>query len=1077
MRRSSSSARVGRATTTPNPAVGLVARQRSDKPTTMAKQWPVERLRQLHLGACHNSSERIAVSLGLDHSFADMIDRANQDCHGCTIGKGRVKLPKATAPDGASVATHFNDRISLDYIIGLGGWQVLVILDDYSRFVRIVCLRHRDAESTLTAFREHWEANYYLPRRQRHDNDGGFVDLDAFLSASGCQRERIPPHTPELDGQNERSHGTLMDMFRSVMAHSGLPHTDPIRRYIIEHHVPNVYNNIVHSATGEAPIARAFPGQIANLEAATAYYPGRPVVFKPKPEALHVQRGRPNWQPGRAVCQVHSNLAIVIDENRRIWQLATGRIQFKDAFASKARAEMDRQPAEVPLCRRAPWDTTGPPITIEDEDQDDDRPVDVGESESESNEYEPPEEEGEDSDDKVDVDGLPSRENGQQRQTSSGQRPLSEPPPPVKRDSATRQRSSDVDYWDYIEFKSNSPSVERTPAHPAVSPPAPPAPLQASTSSPHFGSATRTAQARAHAPVQPYQAGETSDYTCDYYPRTGPSKLSPMAYALGAVPASALTPEERCLAEKAEIDGWKQMNVFTEVPTHQAKAICRAGNGAIISTRWVYSRKPPTTDFPQGQPKARCVARGFQDQRPDIDSNSPAASSDSRRCFIAVARMRRHCVVIADVKQAYLNADLHSQSSVFLIPPPGHAPPNTLWKLNKAVYGLADAGVMWYECISSRLLAKGWKRLPEDPCVYVKRGMVAVLYVDDLLVAAGTDKQASDEIAALQFKLGKGRPIRSGDEFAGITITFQGDSFQTAATVALTQRKYTETAIADPVWTRRAPTPLPVTLTQRDRKQEKELDAIEHRAYRGIVGKIQWLCCTTRPDMAYAGAYLSRSLAAPTDKDFQLADRCAAYAKETAELCLTFPTLDGKTAEIVVISDASHAAPRDDYRSQSGYLILIADRKHCALISWKSGVQKRRVTSSMAAECYAAKAAWQQGIHLQRLINGMCPDEKPLTTRCAVDNDDLYKIVKLRKRSVPKDRSLTICVHMLREIVDDDGLTVAFVEGRVNPADALTKPLTDATPLLQLMRGAAANMGAEVDPIGKKRTRPDDGRV
>ena len=205
-----------------------------------------------------------------------------------------MKLPKATAPDGASVATHFNDRISLDYIIGLGGWQVLIILDDYSRFVRIVCLRHRDAESTLTAFREHWEANYYLPRRQRHDNDGGFVDLDAFLSASGCQRERIPPHTPELDDQNERSHGTLMDMFRSVMAHSGLPHTDPIRRYIIEHHVPNVYNNIVHSATGEAPIARAFPGQIANLEAATAYYPGRPVVFKPKPEALHVQRGRPN---------------------------------------------------------------------------------------------------------------------------------------------------------------------------------------------------------------------------------------------------------------------------------------------------------------------------------------------------------------------------------------------------------------------------------------------------------------------------------------------------------------------------------------------------------------------------------------------------------------------------------------------------------------------------------------------------------------------------------------------------------------------------------------------------------------
>ena len=222
--------------------------------------------------------------------------------------------------------------------------------------------------------------------------------------------------------------------------------------------------------------------------------------------------------------------------------------------------------------------------------------------------------------------------------------------------------------------------------------------------------------------------------------------------------------------------------------------------------------------------------------------------------------------------------------------------------------------------------------------------------------------------------------------------------------------------------------------------------------------------------MAYAGAYLSRALAAPTDKDFQLADRCAAYAKETSDRCLIFTDIDMNTAEIVVISDASHAAPRVDYRSQSGYLILLADQRHCALMSWKSSVQKRRVTSSMAAECYAAKAAWQMGVHLQWLLNGMCPEEKPLGVRCAVDNDDLYKIVKLRKRTVPKDRSLTICVHMLRELVDEDNLKLTFVEGKVNPVDALTKPLSDASPLIELMRGNASNMGAEVEPIGKKRT-------
>ena len=69
----------------------------------------------------------------------------------------------------------------------------------------VQCLRHRDKESTLTAFREQWEAKYYLPRRFRHDNDAGFVDLDAFLTGAGVFREEIPPHTPELDGQNDHA--------------------------------------------------------------------------------------------------------------------------------------------------------------------------------------------------------------------------------------------------------------------------------------------------------------------------------------------------------------------------------------------------------------------------------------------------------------------------------------------------------------------------------------------------------------------------------------------------------------------------------------------------------------------------------------------------------------------------------------------------------------------------------------------------------------------------------------------------------------------------------------------------------
>ncbi len=99
----------------------------------------------------------------------------------------------------------------------------------------------------------------------------------------------------------------------------------------------------------------------------------------------------------------------------------------------------------------------------------------------------------------------------------------------------------------------------------------------------------------------------------------------------------------------------------------------------------------------------------------------------------------------------------------------------------------------------------------------------------------------------------------------------------------------------------------------------------------------------------------------------------------------------------------------------------------------------------------------------------MHPRPKPFPVISATDNDDIYKVIKIRKRSIPKDRSLTLCVHSLREMADLDGVELHFVEGKFNPADALTKPLTNMTPLLNLMNGKAVNMGEERDPLSAKR--------
>ena len=42
------------------------------------------------------------------------------------------------------------------------------------------------------------------------------------------------------------------------------------------------------------------------------------------------------------------------------------------------------------------------------------------------------------------------------------------------------------------------------------------------------------------------------------------------------------------------------------------------------------------------------------------------------------------------------------------------------WKVNKALYGQADAGARWRSALSEALIAKGYHECPLDPCVWLK---------------------------------------------------------------------------------------------------------------------------------------------------------------------------------------------------------------------------------------------------------------------------------------------------------------------------------------------------------------------
>jgi hypothetical protein len=112
---------------------------------------------------------------------------------------------------------------------------------------------------------------------------------------------------------------------------------------------------------------------------------------------------------------------------------------------------------------------------------------------------------------------------------------------------------------------------------------------------------------------------------------------------------------------------------------------------------WVFKVKTKSDDSIERY-KARLVARGFQQtQGLDYDETfAPVAHMTTVRTLIAVAASSSWSISKMDVKNAFLNGDLHEE--VYMHPPPGvDTPSGHVCRLRRTLYGLKQAPHAWFE--------------------------------------------------------------------------------------------------------------------------------------------------------------------------------------------------------------------------------------------------------------------------------------------------------------------------------------------------------------------------------------------
>jgi len=179
--------------------------------------------------------------------------------------------------------------------------------------------------------------------------------------------------------------------------------------------------------------------------------------------------------------------------------------------------------------------------------------------------------------------------------------------------------------------------------------------------------------------------------------------------------------------------------------------VCKLPKGRkAVSAKWVYTIKS------DGRYKARLVARGFA-QVPGVDYEdtfSPTLRMSTFRMLLSQSVQLGLDLIHMDVVTAFLHGSL--QEELYLkIPANIQTPSNkgSVFKLNKAIYGLKQASRQWFKRFHDFILRQGFQQSEVDPCLYTKqtsKGITLVaIYVDGLLIASNSPYDSVELQAAL----------------------------------------------------------------------------------------------------------------------------------------------------------------------------------------------------------------------------------------------------------------------------------------------------------------------------------------
>ena len=377
-----------------------------------------------------------------------------------------------------------------------------------------------------------------------------------------------------------------------------------------------------------------------------------------------------------------------------------------------------------------------------------------------------------------------------------------------------------------------------------------------------------------------------------------------------------------------------------------------------------------------------------------------------------------------------------------------------VWPMLTCIYGHPLSGSLFISGLLSLLMSIGFQPIGKrgSRALLAKGKTLVSAYVDDVK-ASGPDQ----ELLALWSALGERYPFK---EQPKVCSDFLGTSIvRRAGQIDLDMRNYCieiyetyKSAYGTPRGSR---TPISSNLRVFER-----VSTVPRKIHQKLVGMMNWLARTSRPDLSFAVSCIGSRLTFWTSECDRELERCVSYIYSTADTVLRMTMGDlvpGPDSidhlRAVCYSDADWSVPR----SQNGFIFVLENREKNAFIPifWGSKKQPFTAESAAAAEGCGAYYGLRESLPVVLSLTSVVDQPEhsdgsdvstiPMKPKLILRTDN-SQIVSLSRTGESEKlffshKATNTRVAFLRDSVARGWLTVEKWPTRTNPSNLLTKVL------------------------------------